>query len=303
MRLLFCCEPFKPRQPDPDYAREVAAADEVGLAWSLIDFEELVAGDVTRALRRVDGVDAPELAIYRGWMLRPIQYRDLYDGLAERGLRLINTPEEYRRCHYLPEYYPLIKGYTPRSVWTADPMLPIAQILALLEPFGSHPVIVKDYVKSRKYEWAEACYIPAADDTEAVERVVRRFVELQGPDLNEGLVFREYVELESLAGQARAGLPLTKEARIFFLDGQPLVALDYWPDGGYGEARPPLDEFTQIAKTVPSRFFTMDVALRTTGEWIIIELGDGQVSGLPDQADASGFYRRLSERTLGPRRE
>jgi len=87
---------------------------------------------------------------------------------------------------------------------------------------------------------------------------VRRFLELQGPDLNEGLVLREYVELE------------------------PLVALDYWPDCGYGDSRPSLDEFTEIAKTIPSRFFTMDVALRTTGEWIIVELGGGQVSGLPD---------------------
>lgn len=125
---------------------------------------------------------------------------------------------------------------------------------------------------------------------------MRRFLEVQGPDLNEGLVFREYVELEPFAGQTRAGLPLTKEARIFFLDGQPLATLDYWPDGGYGDTRPPLDEFTAIAGTIPSRFFTMDVALRTNGECIIVELGDGQVSGLPDQADATEFYRRLSLR-------
>ena len=42
----------------------------------------------------------------------------------------------------------------------------------------------------------------------------------------------------------------------------------------------------------------MDVALRTNGECIIVELGDGQVSGLPDQADATEFYRRLSLCTL-----
>jgi hypothetical protein len=60
MRLLFCCEPFKLSQPDPDYAREVAAADEAGLPWSLIDFEELVAENVARALRRVDSTDKPE---------------------------------------------------------------------------------------------------------------------------------------------------------------------------------------------------------------------------------------------------
>jgi hypothetical protein len=128
---------------------------------------------------------------------------------------------------------------------------------------------------------------------------VRRFIELQGLDLNEGLVFREFVELESVAGQTRADLPLTKEARIFFLDRRSLVGLEYWPDGGYGDARPPLDVFTQIAKTIPSRFFTTDVALRTTGEWIIVELGDGQVSGFPNQADVSEFYRRLFERAPG----
>jgi len=147
MRLLFCCEPFKLSQPDPDYAREVAAAEEAGLSWNLIDFEVLIAGNVAQALRRVESTETPELAVYRGWMLRPGQYRDLYDGLAERGLRLINTPEEYRRCHCLPDYYPLIERRTPRSVWTADPTLPSEQIMALLEPFGSHPVIVKDYVQ------------------------------------------------------------------------------------------------------------------------------------------------------------
>jgi hypothetical protein len=46
MRLLFCCELFKPGQPDPDYAREVSAAEEAGLAWDLIDFEALVEGNV-----------------------------------------------------------------------------------------------------------------------------------------------------------------------------------------------------------------------------------------------------------------
>jgi hypothetical protein len=146
MRLLFCCEPFKPSQPDPDYAREAAAAEEAGLSWNLIDFEALIDGNMGRALRRVAPAGAPEPAAYRGWMLRPGQYHDLWDGLAEHGLRLINTPEEYQRCHYLPEYYPLIEGRTPRSVWTAAPSLPISQIMALLEPFGSRPVIVKDYV-------------------------------------------------------------------------------------------------------------------------------------------------------------
>jgi hypothetical protein len=53
-----------------------------------------------------------------------------------------------------------------------------------------HPAAV--LVKSRKHEWAEACYIPSAADRQQVECVVTRFLALQGDDLNKGLVFRVY---------------------------------------------------------------------------------------------------------------
>jgi ATP-grasp domain, R2K clade family 3 len=82
-------------------------------------------------------------------------------------------------------------------------------------------------VKSRKHPWASACYIHSAADSAAVERVVRRFLELQGDDLNEGLVFRAFVSLEPLAIHARSAMPLTKEWRIFLLDGAPILTAEY----------------------------------------------------------------------------
>ena len=48
-----------------------------------------------------------------------------------------------------------------------------------------------------------------------------------------------------------------------------------------------------IAAQIRSRFFTMDVAQRTDGEWMIVELGDGQVAGLPERADQGKFYQAL----------
>ncbi len=42
-----------------------------------------------------------------------------------------------------------------------------------------------------------------------------------------------------------------------------------------------------------SRFFTMDVAKRIDGKWMIIELGDGQVAGLPEKVDIIDFYQAL----------
>jgi len=151
-------------------------------------------------------------------------------------------------------------------------------------------VIVKDYVKSRKHEWEEACYIPSASDRASVERVVRRFLELQGEDLNEGLVFREYVEFEPLTKHSKSGMPLTKEFRFFYLDNKPVYSVEYWEEGDYEGISAPVELFDTIAKGVQSSFFTMDVAKRLNGEWMVVELGDAQVAGLPEHADAAEFY-------------
>ncbi len=141
-------------------------------------------------------------------------------------------PEQYRHGHHLPENYPIIRGHTPRSVWLRGD-LGIDRIVDALAPLGDIPVIVKDFVKSRKHEWAEACFIPSAADREAVGRVVGRFLELQGDDLNEGLVFREFVEFEPVGVHPKSGMLLTEEYRIFWLDGSLDFWSPYWAEGDY----------------------------------------------------------------------
>jgi len=37
----------------------------------------------------------------------------------------------------------------------------------------------------------------------------------------------------------------------------------------------------------------MDVAKSVTGYWMIVELGDAQVAGLPERADIALFYEQL----------
>lgn len=302
MRLLFCAEPFRPNRPDPDYAAEVAAAEACGFSTSLIDFEALVlSSDAQAAIRKVTPADEPETAIYRGWMLKPPQYAALYEALLGKGIRLINTPDAYVHCHHLPESYPIIEPYTPKTVWCKvnGGHIDTENLTPLLAPFADQPIMVKDFVKSRKHEWHQACFIPSASDRARVERVVNRFLELQGPDLNEGLVFRAFVPFEKLTDHSRSGMPLTKEFRLFFLDGQLLDVGEYWEEGDYRGIMPPLEPFASVARMVRSRFFTMDVAKREAGDWMIVELGDGQVSGLPDRLDVMYFYRRLQERTAG----
>jgi hypothetical protein len=295
MLVIYPLHPLDRHRPDDMYAVEAAAADRLGIPWSIIDHDVLVQGDTDRAVRRVPVQPNPVSGVYRGWMVTAGQYAGFHQALEARGVRLINDPAAYCHCHHLPESYPVIEGHTPRSAW-----LPVAgeidlsEVMGLLRPFGDAPLVVKDYVKSQKHAWEEACFVPSASDRRAVERVVRRFLELQGPDLAGGLVFREYVDLEPVGQHPRSGMPLTLEYRLFFLYGRPLLCAEYWEEGEYHGERPPVERFTELAAKVRSWFFTIDVARRRSGDWIVVELGDGQVAGLPEKADVEAFYRGLA---------
>ncbi|HLG64669.1 MAG TPA: ATP-grasp domain-containing protein [Ktedonosporobacter sp.] len=299
MRIIFCSDYWNRLAPDPAYQAEADAAAKLRLDYSLINFEALSEQqNAARAVSKVEPAASPEVAIYRGWMLKPQVYERLYAALAQKGLVLINTPAAYKHCHYLPESYHIIEGYTPESIWIkAETGMQMDDIMVRLRVFGNKPIIVKDFVKSRKHEWNEACYIPSASNRDAVERVVTRFLLLQGEDLNEGLVFREFSEFEPLTVHSKSGMPLTKEFRLFVLDGRIILTTEYWEDGDYGADRkvsPPLDAFRQVAQKVQSRFFTLDVALKKDGTWSIIEPGDAQVAGLPEKTDVNAFYQALA---------
>ena len=296
MTIIFCADPLQPNRPDRAFAAEVEAAENAGLSWQIVNFERLTRDqNASRAIARVDAATSPGLAIYRGWMLRPDDYRALYDALQTRNLLLINSPDAYRHCHLLPASYDRIEAHTPRTIWLPLPeCLDENKVRAALQTWGDKPVIVKDYVKSRKHEWHEACFIPDACDDVAALRVVARFLELQGDDLIGGLVFREYVELKTIGAHARSQMPLSREFRLFFLNGRLLTAANYWTQGDYSGEAPPLAMFQELAFRVGSRFFSMDVAQKTDGDWIVVELGDGQVAGLPDENAAPEFYRKLA---------
>ena len=296
--ILFPSQPFSPRDIDPDFELEQSAARKAGLTTALVDHTRLVEGAAAAAVALVP--EGQGAALYRGWMLKPDQYESMYERLTERGTFLVNTPAAYRTCHYLPESYPWITGNTPRSVWfPVRGELNLHELAAAIAPLGDGPLIVKDYVKSQKHYWAEACFIPAANDFAAVQRVVRRFLELQAEDLNEGLVFREFLPLKIVGTHPKSGTPLAAEFRIFWLDAEPILSHRYWGDLTTFESPLPLAELRPIASRIPSRYFTMDVAFLDSGGWTIVELGDGQVAGLPSPALAPEFFRRVAAARFG----
>ena len=191
MKVIFCCDPASQDNPDSMYIDEVGAATRVGIQFLLIDYETLTEqSNAARAVRFIPVHKPQEVAVYRGWSLSPAQYGALYDALLSRGIQLINNLWQFKNTQHLPESYPLFKDMTPQTVWMeTDGKVDYAAIMQLLIPFSGQPLILRDYAQTEKHYWNEACYIPRASDTEAVQdrtiyhtRISRR--------LGEGLLSR-----------------------------------------------------------------------------------------------------------------
>jgi ATP-grasp domain, R2K clade family 3 len=286
-RLIFCSDPLDPRKPDQAFAREVAAARNCGFQFSLIDHDALDREhNAAKAIRRLQDV-RPLDAVYRGWMLRAEDYRLLYNALATVGVRLINTPEQYAICHHVPESFAYLRAWSAKTTWidredVRDP----AAIRSALSALGSESAVIKDWVKSQAAGyWNEACFIPDVARLDDAMQVVSRFLELQGESLTGGLVFREYLPLAT-AGEH------VQEWRAFVLDGEPLGC---WPRFVADESLAPPDEIVRAAaKAIPARFATVDFAPAQSGRWLVIEVGEGQVSGIPEAAPVSCIFQALA---------
>ena len=294
MRIIFCDSGFDPKEIDYMYVEEYNSAKKENISISLISFEELKRDNFKSSIKRVKESEIEEMGIYRGWMLKPNQYEKLYEELLTKNIRLINNPQEYKFCHYLPQWYESLKSFTPKTTYKElNEEFDINKYQQELNEFEDKPIIVKDYVKSQKHYWNEACYIPNPRDKEKTKRVIEKFIELQGEDINEGLVFREYVELEKLTNHSISGMPLTKEYRVFVLRGELISTYNYWDEGDYEGVIPKFEQFEGLIKQIRSKFYTIDIARKKNGEWIIMELGDGQVSGLPENANKEEFYKEI----------
>ena len=284
VNYLFCSHPLYPCRVDEDYEEEYQAAG-LDHACALFCFEDLESGKLSLCGEEISG-----LTIYRGWMMKPRMYQYLYEQLEKKNILLINTPEEYEQYHLLPGWYDEFKNETAGSVWiTGNNIEDIAHASRYLE--GSY--IVKDYVKSRKHEWYDACFIENIRDKGAFEKVVGNFIERQGCDLVGGVVLRKYETLKQMGFHEQSGMPLSEEYRVFIYAGKVLAIDDYWKEKT--EVKLSEEEYKwveSIAARVKSNFVTVDLARREDGSLIIMEFGDGQVSGL-QQMKADAFYRAL----------
>jgi hypothetical protein len=291
MLVVFPADPITPARPDPAFEGEVAAARAAGFTVGFASLESHFGGDLHLRVPKGDGP-----ALYRGWIVPVEDYARLEAGLAERGYALVTTTAAYQHCYFLPEWYEALGGETTaRSIWFPGRTFDMADVTKRLQgEFGDRSVVLKDYVKSRKHEWFDACFIRSVADEAEINRVVSNFLRLQGDSLVGGLVFREFIEFKRIGNHSKSRMPLVREFRFFVFNGKLVTQAPYWGEGQYDGETPNPEFVAPLLPRIKSRFFAIDVAQKDDGSWLVMELNDGGSAGVPEGGDVAEFYSRLA---------
>jgi hypothetical protein len=241
MQFIFPADPLNPNKMD-EFFKPQAVELTVGYP-AVFSLEE---GTVQR-------VTAGDSVMYRGWMLNEDQYTQLSSLVEAQGAMLFTSTEQYLNTHHIPNWYPLLKQYTPDTISFSNRWLKEGNLvgaLRMLKQFGWEKFLLKDYVKSLKTEGGSVL-----TDVEDAPKVVELMEKYRGT-IEGGICVRRYEEL-------------TDERRYFILNGQPS-----------GHRAVDSEVLQAAAIRIDSPFFSVDIGHDKTGKPRIVEIGDGQVSDL-----------------------
>jgi len=206
-------------------------------------------------------------------------YKELERDLGMLGSRLINS---YNQHLYIAnfDYYEDVKEFTPKTYFVP------------MELPDQGPFIVKGRTNSRKHKWNTHMFAKTKKEAMLIALDL-----LEDPLIAEqGVLFREYVPLKLL----EIGIndqPFVNEWRFFYYKEQCVAHGFYWIQSEQrGQMTPEGLQFAdRIAKLIAPNvnFFVLDIAETKQGEWILIEVNDGQMSGL-SECDPDTLYRNLN---------
>ena len=207
------------------------------------------------------------------------------------GCKMINTYEQHRYIADLGNWYMDLHEFTP-DTWSE---------LHIIPEIG--PFILKGETNSKKFLWNTQMF--AKDKRSAIE-VHSRLLEDSMLQYQK-IYIRRYVPLEVLSSGLQ-GLPITREYRFFVYKKTILSGGFYWsshsddiksegidinPDEVPREfLNAIIDKIQATELSEPPAYYVIDVAKTAAGEWILIELNDGAMSGLSDN-DPEVLYSNL----------
>jgi len=208
-------------------------------------------------------------------------YEELDRELQIKGSVLINNYYHHRYIADIRNWYEDVKYYTPK-IYTTWGNLP-----------DNKSYIVKGITNSRKFQWKDMMF---AESNKEIPRIVGNLLN-DSLISSQGIVVREYIPLQKL-DEGINGLPISNEWRLFFYKENLLCYGFYWSIyEKANEMEIPSKLLTmakKIAKIISknTNFFVLDLAMTENNEPILIEINDGQMSGL-SLCDPEQLYKNL----------
>ena len=206
--------------------------------------------------------------------------KELEADVRNLGGELINTFRQHCYVAEMRNWYNDFKYITPKT-W-----------FRLQDIEGDGPFVLKGSTNSKKFSWNTHMY---AKDRKAAGDVYMRLLE-DGLVGTQEIVIRQYVPLRNY-GTMPSGIPISHEFRCFFYQNKLLSKAYYWAN----EDVAPVDDIPQaFLDDVASRgcnninFWVADLAQTEAGDWIVVELNDGCMSGL-SRNDPDVLFSRLKE--------
>lgn len=256
------------------------------ILYSGVEFEKeelAIASKYFTCTNRRPDIQADDLVIGRYSLA--FWYADQEKDFKQVGAKLINSYQQHRYIADLQNYMMDLGDLTPRT-WTSPVDLP-----------ENMSFVVKGETYSRKNNWKQDMFAP--DKKTAIEIVGRL---MNDSLIGQGNIYiRQYQPMITYL-EGVNGMPITKEFRFFVAYGQIISGGFYWqnyidqinplPD----PAEVPLSFLQEVIDRVGSQsnFFVIDVGQAITGEWFVVELNEGQQSGLSCN-DPETLYSGLSK--------
>lgn len=213
-------------------------------------------------------------------------YYELENDLKQLNSSLINSYEQHWWIANF-DYYHDLADYT-FPTWTEDNF-------RFCEEENS-AFVVKGKTNSRKHRWNKLMF------AENKEAAIKLSFTLNDDMMigEQGIIFRKYIPLK-LIETGLNGLPFVNEFRFFYYKEKMLSNGFYWNNmTQYPEKANLTQEGIDFANKVASiaakhcNFFVLDIAEKEEGDWILVEINDGQCSGLSDN-NPDILYKNLAE--------
>lgn len=276
--LLFPSDYFNRNKIDAELEQEYEAAIKAGFDVMLFDYSSWFE---SKKLVLNQNVDC-DLVLYRGWMMKPELYCEFEKQLKGLGYYLIVDSSSYKRLHEFVNVYPIIRNDTAPIM--KFPLHTRIDVEFIKSTFGRF--MVKDYVKSVKGSDFPVYFDSTITQAE-FDGWMEKFYQYRGDLLTGGICIKKYLDLKKHDGY-------TNEYRAFYYHNELMILMK---SSNQSDAccNPPF-ELIHKYKILDSPFFTLDFAQLEDDSWIIIESGDGQVSGITDSSQTETFYRMLKEK-------